>query len=349
MSFIKKIKQNILSNSDTFNHYKNENSILKKDLNVKNKNLKDLNIKFNNLNKDIKDLQKKQRVTDETLDSNYYLFSLLMLDYDLKSKGILKNIHDLCQELLNFVVLICEKNDLNYWLVGGNLIGAVRHGGYIPWDDDMDVGLMRKEFYKFNNLVKNEIENSDLGSFMNLYVNSGPRKDFINPFTKIDCVSQDNHVLAGVDIFPYDYAKDDNINLEEFCNFRNEYFIKLCEDDEETLIEEYFNKFNLDWDDGKYIIPNPTFLRFADRYRYDLVFWEKEKVFPLSSINFNGKEYRCPNDVDYFLKEEYGDIYSIPKILKDQHHNVDKIRNVSGINNQYEEILRKLKNFNEGY
>ena len=52
-------------------------------------------------------------------------------------------------ELLKVFIDICEKLNLNYFLVCGSALGAVRHGGFIPWDDDMDVGMYREDYNKF--------------------------------------------------------------------------------------------------------------------------------------------------------------------------------------------------------
>lgn len=47
-------------------------------------------------------------------------------------------------EILLYVTRLCEKNRIEYSLCGGSLIGAIRHGGFIPWDDDIDIFLIKK-------------------------------------------------------------------------------------------------------------------------------------------------------------------------------------------------------------
>ncbi len=55
--------------------------------------------------------------------------------------------------LLNVIDKICRENGLKYWLDGGTLIGAVRHGGFIPWDDDIDISLLKPDFNTLINIL----------------------------------------------------------------------------------------------------------------------------------------------------------------------------------------------------
>lgn len=52
---------------------------------------------------------------------------------------------------------ICEKHNISYFIIGGTLLGAVRHKGFIPWDDDMDIGMIRSEYDRFVAIVNKEI------------------------------------------------------------------------------------------------------------------------------------------------------------------------------------------------
>ncbi|MBD5338811.1 MAG: LicD family protein [Bacteroides sp.] len=63
-------------------------------------------------------------------------------------------------EMLQFIDRICNENNIPYWLSSGTCLGAVRHGGFIPWDDDVDIEMMEKDYRRFSSIVQ-EIKDSD--------------------------------------------------------------------------------------------------------------------------------------------------------------------------------------------
>lgn len=72
----------------------------------------------------------------------------------------LRRIQGIQLEMLVEVDRICKKCGIKYNIIAGTLLGAVRHGGYIPWDDDADVALLRPEYEKFRQAVRTELDSS---------------------------------------------------------------------------------------------------------------------------------------------------------------------------------------------
>ena len=65
------------------------------------------------------------------------------------NKDLLRQVQLIQLEILKDFVKVCNKYNLQYFLDGGTLLGAVRHKGFIPWDDDLDVAMPRKDYDKF--------------------------------------------------------------------------------------------------------------------------------------------------------------------------------------------------------
>ena len=73
-----------------------------------------------------------------------------------KENDDLRSIQQLELENLDVLIAICKKYSLRYYLIGGTLIGVLRHHGFIPWDDDIDVGLPRPDYNRFVKIAKKE-------------------------------------------------------------------------------------------------------------------------------------------------------------------------------------------------
>ena len=70
------------------------------------------------------------------------------------SQQQLKGLQSVLLQIFDDVLTICREENLNYILIGGTAIGAMRHQGFIPWDDDMDIAMPRADFEKFCNAVR---------------------------------------------------------------------------------------------------------------------------------------------------------------------------------------------------
>ena len=84
-------------------------------------------------------------------------YNLKLKSSDMIAKGTLKDIQLLYLELLRFIDNVCTKYNLEYCLTYGTLLGAIRHKGFIPWDDDCDILMIRKDYDELIKILPIEI------------------------------------------------------------------------------------------------------------------------------------------------------------------------------------------------
>ena len=83
---------------------------------------------------------------------------LTMLESKRYDDKTLKHLQKVQLMMLKDFIKICEDNDITYFVIGGTLLGAVRHGGFIPWDDDIDVLMFREDFEKLNSVMSEKLD-----------------------------------------------------------------------------------------------------------------------------------------------------------------------------------------------
>ncbi|WP_407376094.1 phosphorylcholine transferase LicD [Methanobrevibacter sp.] len=346
------IKEYFLNKSNSYRFYKEQYE--KHVLPNKNSN----NPVSNDIKKELQQLREEMELQKKYMDSTNDLFNVLFLDYKHECVGILKNLQALCTELLEFVNNICKANDLNWWLDYGTLLGGIRHNYFIPWDDDTDIGMMREDYIKFDKIIHEEVKKHKIDDIIKLqYKQRKIKGEIIGSFLLIflrDYLPNGEYpILAGIDVFPYDYVRhapdlDDDEYQRHYFLTKKELFQNILDGmDPDERLKIVYDKLDLTFDRQKYILPGVE--GACGPYNlYDLMLLEDEKLFPLKQTKFGDKVFPVPNNYDHHLKTIYGDYMVVPKTVH-AHSRVNKLRYNSNNDEIFERSLQRLKEVNEKY
>ncbi len=133
-----------------------------------------------------------------------------------ESNIYIKNIHHCLMIIAKEIKRVCEKNNIPYFMIAGTLLGAVRHQGFIPWDDDMDFGMFRDDYNRFIEACKTDLDHEHF-FVQNIYTDSGYGKFYTrlllnDTYLDYDYISQVQSKKAlFIDIFPYDSVPESKI------------------------------------------------------------------------------------------------------------------------------------------
>lgn len=247
----------------------------------------------------------------------------------------LKRLQAMELDILKEVDSICRKNTIKYYLIGGTLLGAVRHKGFIPWDDDIDIVMPRKDFICFEKVCEKELrkdltlKNSKNSSNYLTHTKVEKKKTvFISKEQNELNIGQDNGI--SIDIFPLDSGDKKYISLYEF---KQKMMYKI---NEYLMVENYHLKkrkihFLLS------VLPNSFYVYLRDKIikgkgNYYLNYGSqygvrkqcipKEFFEPRIELEFEKHFFYAPNNFDYCLERIFGDDYMVlPPVEKRIAHN----------------------------
>lgn len=243
--------------------------------------------------------------------------------------SVLRNHQMRMLEILEVIDGICKKHGLTYWLCGGTLIGAIRHQGFIPWDDDIDIEMPEKDYKEFLRICSTDLPEK--------YKVQNHKTDilYFNTYTKIrDLNSRISEKTKGdrfykfkgafVDVFPvtscnkYLYKLSNHIQKNllirpaKYLPFKFFHYCLLPV--YHFVIFIYFLFCRIDkliGSKGISAVYGATFYIPA---------FDESKVLPVKRSVFEGKNMCVPKDPDYCLRLQYGDYMKIPPLDKIQVH-----------------------------
>lgn len=246
--------------------------------------------------------------------------------------NILDKLHSSMLDIYKEISVICEKNNLTYFVVGGTLLGAVVHKNFIPWDDDLDIAMPRDDYDKFLEICKTQLnakfylhhtttdENYWL-SFAKIRLNG-------TVFLEEKRKNVNAHSGIYVDIFPFDYAPNCNTLSHKIkwrlITYLNNYInVKVTglnvSSSSQKLLNPIFNCFSIkklslfrdrimrsfDKSERKYYVD------LAGGRRLDNSYFAIDDILPLQDLTFGETTVKSPTDPDKYLLQLYTERYKI--------------------------------------
>lgn len=270
----------------------------------------------------------------------------------------IRTIQDILLDMLRDFDYVCKKYDLSYFLCGGTAIGAVRHQGYIPWDEDVDIGMPRSDYDRFERLMLREFEEKywiqSIQSSLKYDLNfmKVRRKG-----TKYVEVFEQEEEFAGIfiDVYPIEnvynflplrWVHGFWVELMLFCASCVRIYLKL------DRLTEYVGKNRMAYlirfkaflgkrlsffsitkwcllvdrwaskcknEDSKYVnIPSGRKHFFGEMYT-------RKSFFPLKETEFEGEKFYIMSDPNEYLTKLYGNYMEVPKEEERERHSIVKL------------------------
>lgn len=253
----------------------------------------------------------KFRYIRKKKENPYYEYKKNNLDIRTvpKATGQIRDIQLANLALLKELDYVCKQNGLKYWLDWGSLLGAVRHKGFIPWDDDIDVSMPREDYEKFVEIFNRDTRNK------NLYAKLVRTET--SDYRVIIKISHSQCKPLFVDVFPVDFydvslANNDKTNkTSEIRTFLDKAKKSFNNNLTAQELYEEFSKLRTEIirnSNNSGIIYGLDFTHTPKNWIYDY-----DTIFPLKEIEFEGIKFSCINNPELYLKSLYKNYLEYPK------------------------------------
>lgn len=262
----------------------------------------------------------------------------------MSNKNIgLKDIQAAALKILVEFVHICDENDLTYYISGGTFLGAVRHHGFIPWDDDVDVAMPRRDYNKFLKIASKKLDPQYSLVHYKLKKNvihySAKIED--NSFQLIDSTASiPRKVNLWIDIFALDGLPDDPLKckIHKFRVLALRGLFKLSLFDQivmqsnhdrpwyenaiiavakvvnfSKILDPYKRMAALDKALSKYdFYKSKYIMNFMGSYKFKSIMDRKAIYAEGALYDFEKYKFNAPKNYDRYLKQIYGDYMKLP-------------------------------------
>lgn len=237
-------------------------------------------------------------------------------------------------DILNVVADFCERNAIRYWIDSGTLLGAIRHKGYIPWDDDIDIGMLREDYNRFAgefNEQNGQYRFVSLENTPNFYLPHGKVCDTNTVLYEPD--ERGYKLAINIDIFVYDNAPDDDRQVKYMYDIRDR-LLKAHSIKNENMsgeaismrnILKYFRRcfyraiypkdnlvIRLDENAKRYEATETK--RVGNFTAFTRMICGKQVFDSFIDVEFEGKQYKAPVGYDEWLRSFYGDYMQLPPV-----------------------------------
>lgn len=285
---------------------------------LRNKNSKwGTNTNINQLLLDVQTLKNQNKILNNKLNE------LIDIKNIKQATGSLRKIQLLEVFLLKCLKAICKELDINFWLHGGTLLGAVRHEGFIPWDDDVDLGMMRKDLEKLKKYLDTHQTPLKLDYF---YFTEW----FFSRQARL--VFADYDLPLCLDIFVYDNAKDSSDETwEKLLHYREELAKEIkssgihCSNKhhidnprDKEILDQIFSKYIQNFSDCD--TPNALLFGVEHGKSHFKRLFDSNFIRPFKKLKFENEYFYAPCFPEEYLTRQYSDYLSIPKDFGKQKH-----------------------------